>query len=88
MTLFEGETPFNKLWLFLINFDKFYDNFFSDFRTGCFASTQCKVFAPNETWPLAPYCGRARCVALRGGNEINFKLCTCYGEIEQDLKPA
>ena len=37
----------------------------SDYRSGCFASTQCKVFKPNETWPLAPFCGRSRCVALK-----------------------
>merc|ERR1712133_211984 len=36
-----------------------------DYRSGCFASTQCKVFKPNETWPLAPFCGRSRCVALK-----------------------
>ena len=36
-----------------------------DYRSGCFASTQCKVFKPNETWPLTPFCGRSRCVALK-----------------------
>ena len=42
-------------------------NFLSlpDYRSGCFASTQCKVFKPNETWPLTPFCGRSRCVALK-----------------------
>ena len=44
-----------------------YMNFRSllDYRSGCFASTQCKVFKPNETWPLTPFCGRSRCVALK-----------------------
>lgn len=36
-----------------------------DYRGGCFASTQCKVFEPNQTWPLNPFCGSARCVALK-----------------------
>jgi len=36
-----------------------------DYRSGCFASTQCKVFKPNDTWPLSPFCGRSRCVALK-----------------------
>ncbi|TRY61387.1 hypothetical protein TCAL_17164 [Tigriopus californicus] len=27
----------------------------------CFASTQCKVFAVDDSWSLAPFCGRASC---------------------------
>ena len=43
----------------------FVASIFSDYRSGCFASTQCKVFKPNDTWPLSPFCGRSRCVALK-----------------------
>merc|ERR1719150_370226 len=38
-----------------------------DFRDSCFASTQCKVFSPQETWSLLPFCGESRCVKLKSG---------------------
>merc|ERR1712226_1294402 len=38
-----------------------------DFRDSCFASTKCKVFGNNETWSLAPFCVRSRCVKLKSG---------------------
>merc|ERR1711936_253103 len=38
-----------------------------DFRDSCFASTQCKVFDPQETWSLAPFCGASKCVKLKSG---------------------
>merc|ERR1711931_497860 len=38
-----------------------------DFRDSCFASTKCKVFANQETWSLAPFCGQSKCVKLKSG---------------------
>ena len=39
----------------------------SDFRSSCFASTKCKVYAPGEGWPLSPFCGASKCVKLESG---------------------
>merc|ERR1712186_131515 len=38
-----------------------------DFRSSCFASTKCKVYAPGEGWPLSPFCGASKCVKLESG---------------------
>merc|ERR1739838_701127 len=38
-----------------------------DFRDSCFASTKCKVYAADETWSLAPFCGQSKCVKLKSG---------------------
>ena len=31
----------------------------------CFASTQCKVYPPDETWSLEPFCGQSTCRAMK-----------------------
>ncbi|CAL4097051.1 unnamed protein product [Meganyctiphanes norvegica] len=33
-----------------------------DFPGMCFASTACRVFEVNKSWPLTPFCGQATCV--------------------------
>merc|ERR1712106_133475 len=38
-----------------------------DFRDSCFASTQCKVYANQESWSLEPFCGQSKCVKLKSG---------------------
>ncbi len=36
----------------------------------CFASTQCKVYHPNDTWSLAPFCGKSTCRAMKNRKKI------------------
>merc|ERR1711902_54469 len=36
-----------------------------DFPGRCYSWTSGKWFNPNDTWSLKPFCGKARCVALR-----------------------
>merc|ERR1712241_183776 len=36
-----------------------------DFPGMCFASTQCKVYPPDETWSLEPFCGQSTCRAMK-----------------------
>jgi len=51
-----------------------------DTRNRCFASTQCQFYKPNDTWSLAPFCGRSRCVALRaedGGVQLAEEVTDC-----------
>jgi len=48
-----------------------------DFRTSCFASTQCKLFAPNETWSLLPHCGYSRCVNQTGTGRLLEEVVDC-----------
>merc|ERR1712095_102961 len=36
-----------------------------DFPGKCYSWTSQKWYAPNDTWSLKPFCGKARCVALR-----------------------
>lgn len=33
-----------------------------DFPGMCFASTACRVFEVGQSWPLAPFCGKATCL--------------------------
>ncbi|XP_041970430.1 uncharacterized protein LOC121726867 [Aricia agestis] len=33
-----------------------------DFPGMCFASTRCATVEPNNSWDLAPFCGRSTCV--------------------------
>jgi hypothetical protein len=40
---------------------------FLDFVGHCFASTLCKVFEPEQSWSLAPFCGKATCRAVKTG---------------------
>lgn len=42
----------------------------------CFASTQCKVFAVDDSWSLAPFCGRASCriVETKDKGKLNHEL--------------
>ena len=37
----------------------------TDFPGMCFASTQCKVYPPDETWSLEPFCGQSTCRAMK-----------------------
>ena len=37
----------------------------SDFPGKCYSWTAQKWYSPNDTWSLKPFCGTARCVALR-----------------------
>merc|ERR1739848_412925 len=59
-----------------------------DYRSGCFASTQCKVFKPNETWPLTPFCGRARCVAFKVPSKTGGKDKIKLAEEVTDCGPV
>merc|ERR1712025_573524 len=36
-----------------------------DFPGRCYSWTSGKWYNPNDTWSLKPFCGKARCVALR-----------------------
>jgi len=38
-----------------------------DFPGMCFASTACRVFEVGQSWPLAPFCGKATCVQQADG---------------------
>merc|ERR1712064_70336 len=59
-----------------------------DYRSGCFASTQCKVFKPNETWPLTPFCGRSRCVAFKVPSKTGGKDKIKLAEEVTDCGPV
>jgi len=59
-----------------------------DYRSGCFASTQCKVFQPNETWPLSPFCGRSRCVAFKVPSKTGGKDKIKLAEEVTDCGPV
>merc|ERR1711962_89986 len=38
-----------------------------DFPGMCFASTACRVFEIDQSWPLSPFCGKATCVQKPDG---------------------
>merc|ERR1711997_159809 len=44
-------------------------NVLRDQRDRCFAHTLCEYRLPDETWPLSPFCGQSKCVALRIKNK-------------------
>ncbi|XP_066961322.1 uncharacterized protein [Macrobrachium rosenbergii] len=46
-----------------------------DFPGACFGSTACKIFKVGESWPLAPFCGKATC--LRDNNRLIEKVEDC-----------
>ena len=54
-----------------------------DFPNRCYSWTSGKWFSPNDTWSLKPFCGAARCVALR--NTKTNK--TFFGEEVTDCGP-
>jgi len=58
-----------------------------DFRDSCFASTQCKVYAPGETWSLAPFCGASKCVKLESGR-LAEEVTDCGPVIDLKATPG
>ncbi|KAK7076335.1 hypothetical protein SK128_014356 [Halocaridina rubra] len=46
-----------------------------DFPGSCYASTACRMFQVNQTWPLTPFCGRATCV--EGPNGLIERVEDC-----------
>ena len=61
--------------------------FISDFRDSCFASTQCKVHAPGEGWSLAPFCGRSKCVKLESGR-LAEEVTDCGPVVDVEASPG
>eukprot|EP00091_Calanus_sinicus_P025317 TRINITY_DN95_c0_g1_i2.p1 TRINITY_DN95_c0_g1~~TRINITY_DN95_c0_g1_i2.p1 ORF type:complete len:150 (-),score=27.63 TRINITY_DN95_c0_g1_i2:86-535(-) len=58
-----------------------------DFRDSCFASTQCKVYGPGETWSLAPFCGASKCVKLESGR-LAEEVTDCGPVIDLKATPG
>merc|ERR1711942_173740 len=58
-----------------------------DFRDSCFASTQCKVYAPGEGWSLAPFCGASKCVKLESGR-LAGEVTDCGPVIDLKATPG
>jgi len=62
-----------------------------DHRQHCFASTLCQLFKPNQTWSLDPFCGRARCVALKdksGKIRLGEEVTDCGPVIDDEKSPG
>merc|ERR1712106_61713 len=58
-----------------------------DFRDSCFASTKCKVFANQEIWSLAPFCGQSKCVKLKSGR-LAEEVTDCGPVIDLKATPG
>jgi len=58
-----------------------------DFRSSCFASTNCKVYNPGQTWTLAPFCGESKCVKLKSGR-LAEEVTDCGPVIDLDATPG
>jgi len=59
-----------------------------DYRSNCFAATQCKVYEVGDTWPLTPYCGESRCVNIKSTNQRTGKSFTSLFENVTDCGPV
>ncbi|XP_068238874.1 uncharacterized protein [Palaemon carinicauda] len=46
-----------------------------DFPGVCFGSSACQIFHVGQSWPLAPFCGRATC--LKEGDKLVEKVEDC-----------
>merc|ERR1711942_21704 len=58
-----------------------------DFRDSCFASTKCKVYGPQETWSLAPFCGESKCVKLKSGR-LAEEVTDCGPAVDLKATPG
>merc|ERR1712029_629658 len=58
-----------------------------DFRDSCFASTQCKVYSPQETWSLEPFCGQSKCVKLKSGR-LAEEITDCGPVVDLKATPG
>merc|ERR1711862_23147 len=58
-----------------------------DFRDSCFASTKCKVYGPQETWSLAPFCGQSACVLLKSGR-LAEQVTDCGPAVDLKASPG